>query len=482
MQRNGGDFLIAAALFLLLLLYSLPSLALQPVETFVAGARQRNPDALEARANLAQEEAQADSTLGRVLPGISARGSYTRNQYSSSIDIAPPGQAPQPITVVPSDQWDGSARSRLGLRRRAGYFQRRPALRRPASRGEPRCLRGRTLAPSRGGSGHGEHERGGEAGRRAAACARSQRRRLVHRAGDERARIHRTRMVVPGGGHGHLVVRSDEHRRHPLARSGGRCRPCPRTTDRALVARLDPPRVEHHRRRHRPQPPRASGPRGRAPRGGASPRTVTPCNHHPARSPPGTARCLQRRGQPHPVGRGPRQRARPAPPLHRTQSALGKRREGNAMTRSMKLLLLGALALASACKKVEGAQSAPQRPAPPVSVATAVERDVPVYLDEIGKNIAPEVVTIQAQVPGRITGIHVKDGATVKRGDLLFTIDPRPYRAQLDSAEASLARNQAELELAKLEFGRVQKLLETDAISQQDHDSRKSAVAVALAQ
>ena len=121
MQRNGGDFLIAAALFLLLLLYSLPSLALQPVETFVAGARQRNPDALEARANLAQEEAQADSTLGRVLPGISARGSYTRNQYSSSIDIAPPGQAPQPITVVPSDQWDGSATLRVPLIDLAGF-------------------------------------------------------------------------------------------------------------------------------------------------------------------------------------------------------------------------------------------------------------------------------------------------------------------------------------------------------------------------
>src|SRR5256885_16263991 len=145
-------------------------------------------------------------------------------------------------------------------------------------------------------------------------------------------------------------------------------------------------------------------------------------------------------------------------------------------------VLLGLLALAPACKRVEGAQAEPPRPPAPVSVATAVERDVPVYLDEIGKNIAPEVVTLKPQVPGRITGIHVKDGATVKRGDLLFTIDPRPYRAQLDSAEASLARNQAELELARLEFARVQKLLETDAISQQDHDSRKSAVAVALAQ
>jgi len=151
------------------------------------------------------------------------------------------------------------------------------------------------------------------------------------------------------------------------------------------------------------------------------------------------------------------------------------------------LLVLGILALAPACKRVEGAepsrsQAQPQRPPAPVTVATAIERDVPVYLDQIGKNVAPEVVTIQPQVSGRITAIHVKDGATVKRGDLLFTIDPRPYRAQLESAEASMSRNMAELELARLEFGRVQALLRTDAISQQDHDSRRSAVAVSEAQ
>jgi outer membrane protein TolC len=121
MQRIGGDILIAALLFALLVLYSLPSLALQPVETFVAGARERNPDALEARANLSQQQAQADSTLGRVLPGISARGSYTRNQYGSEIDVAAPGQPPQPVTIVPRDQWDGSAALTVPLIDLAGF-------------------------------------------------------------------------------------------------------------------------------------------------------------------------------------------------------------------------------------------------------------------------------------------------------------------------------------------------------------------------
>ena len=121
MQRSGGQILFAAPLVALLVLYPRPSQALQPVEIFLAGARQQNPDELEARANLSQQEAQATSTLGRVLPGIGARGSYTRNQYSSEIDIAPPGQPPQPVTLVPRDQWDGSATLRVPLVDLAGF-------------------------------------------------------------------------------------------------------------------------------------------------------------------------------------------------------------------------------------------------------------------------------------------------------------------------------------------------------------------------
>src|SRR6266850_6892123 len=112
---------IVAPLFLMLALCSLPSLALQPVEEFLAGARKRNPDELEARANLAQQQAQADSALGRVLPGVTARGSYTRNQYGSQVDLALPGQTPQPVTIVPQDQWDGGATLRVPLIDLAGF-------------------------------------------------------------------------------------------------------------------------------------------------------------------------------------------------------------------------------------------------------------------------------------------------------------------------------------------------------------------------
>src|SRR5207247_1817220 len=87
-----------------------------------------------------------------------------------------------------------------------------------------------------------------------------------------------------------------------------------------------------------------------------------------------------------------------------------------------------------------------ERPPAPVSVATAAAQDVPVYLDEIGKCVAREMVSIQPQVSGRITEIHFTDGADVKTGDPLFTIDPRPHQAQLNAAEANLAQATAALE------------------------------------
>ncbi len=123
-----------------------------------------------------------------------------------------------------------------------------------------------------------------------------------------------------------------------------------------------------------------------------------------------------------------------------------------------------------------------QRPATPVSTAQAVARDVPVYLDAIGKIVAREVVSIQPQVSGRITQIHFVDGADLKVGQVLFTIDPRPYRAQLSAAEANLAQAKAALDLAKINFDRVASVSDPRAVSRQDYDAKKNAVAVAEAQ
>jgi membrane fusion protein, multidrug efflux system len=115
-------------------------------------------------------------------------------------------------------------------------------------------------------------------------------------------------------------------------------------------------------------------------------------------------------------------------------------------------LLAVAIIVMSACGKKE--QAAFERPPAPVTVAAAVSRDVPVYLDQIGKCVAREVVAIQPQVSGRITKIHFTDGENVKKGDMLFTIDPRPFEVSLQQAKSNLDKNvamkkQAEATLAK---------------------------------
>ena len=132
------------------------------------------------------------------------------------------------------------------------------------------------------------------------------------------------------------------------------------------------------------------------------------------------------------------------------------------------------------CEKA--AAPAFQRPPAAVSVVAAVKQDVPVYLDAVGKVTAREMVSIQPQVSGRIMEIHFTDGADLKKGDALFTIDPRPYQAQLDAASGNLAQAGAALDFARIQLARGEQLVETKAISQQEYDTRKNAVDVAEAQ
>src|SRR5262249_8211818 len=114
---------------------------------------------------------------------------------------------------------------------------------------------------------------------------------------------------------------------------------------------------------------------------------------------------------------------------------------------------------------VNKAQQNFERPPAPVVVATAVSQDVSNYMDALGKIVARETVSIQPQVSGRITEIHFTDGANVKKGQMLFTIDPRPFEASVKQAEANLAKDlaakkQAEAnlarEIAQEKWGRAQ--------------------------
>ena len=135
--------------------------------------------------------------------------------------------------------------------------------------------------------------------------------------------------------------------------------------------------------------------------------------------------------------------------------------------------LFGAGLILACGKKPE---TAFERPPAPVTVGTAITQNVPVYIDAVGKIVAREIVSIQPQVSGRITQIHFADGADVKVGQLLFTVDPRPYQAQLNQAEANLAQAEAALSLAKTNFARVENLSDPRAVSRQDYDTKKSAV------
>jgi multidrug efflux system membrane fusion protein len=152
------------------------------------------------------------------------------------------------------------------------------------------------------------------------------------------------------------------------------------------------------------------------------------------------------------------------------------------MSRLENLLLVTCISglLATGCAKKD--PPAFERPPSPVIVAAAITKDVPVYLDEVGRTVAREVVSVQPEVSGRITELHFTDGADLKKGDPLFTIDPRPFQAQLDLAQANLAQSKAALDFAKIQFARVQDLVESRAIARQDYDTRKNAVDVCVAQ
>jgi multidrug efflux system membrane fusion protein len=116
--------------------------------------------------------------------------------------------------------------------------------------------------------------------------------------------------------------------------------------------------------------------------------------------------------------------------------------QGSNSRLQIRILGIGiAAVLTTAC--VNKAQQNFAPPPPPVSVAQAVAQDVPTYIDAIGKTVARETVSIQPQVSGRIVQLHFTDGANVKKGDLLFTIDTRPFEASLKQAQANLSRDQA---------------------------------------
>jgi RND family efflux transporter MFP subunit len=130
--------------------------------------------------------------------------------------------------------------------------------------------------------------------------------------------------------------------------------------------------------------------------------------------------------------------------------------------------ILSVLLTVAGCKK----KSAPQQPPLPVNVVTAIEKEVNEWDEFTGRLEAVESVEIRPRVSGYITEIHFEAGAIVKKGDLLYVIDPRPYQADFDRAAAEVDRMDAQLKLAQIELNRAKELRDKTTISASEFDQK----------
>ncbi len=113
--------------------------------------------------------------------------------------------------------------------------------------------------------------------------------------------------------------------------------------------------------------------------------------------------------------------------------------------------------------------------ATPVSVATVVQSDVATWAEFSGRLEAVERVDVRSRVAGAVQAVHFLEGSLVAKGDLLITIDPAPYAAEVDRAEAQVVSAQARVSYTKSEFERAKRLLDEHAIAQREVDERANA-------
>jgi RND family efflux transporter MFP subunit len=138
-------------------------------------------------------------------------------------------------------------------------------------------------------------------------------------------------------------------------------------------------------------------------------------------------------------------------------------------------LLVIAAAVLTACGK-GGDQQGGAGQAPQVSVAQVVAKEINEWDELSGRIEAAEFVEVRPRVSGYLTQVRFQPGAIVKKGDILFVIDPRPFQADAARADADLKRAETARELAKAEVTRATKLLDVKAISQQEFDQRTAAL------
>ncbi len=140
-------------------------------------------------------------------------------------------------------------------------------------------------------------------------------------------------------------------------------------------------------------------------------------------------------------------------------------------------LVLASAFFCAAC----GNKPPPPPPAPVVSVSVPLQRDIVDWDDYVGRFEPVEDVEMRPRVSGTVTRIYFRDGQDVAKGQPLFEIDPRPYRAALAQAEAETGRASATLANAQTELSRAKKLLDIEAISKEEYETKLAAVRTASA-
>ena len=156
---------------------------------------------------------------------------------------------------------------------------------------------------------------------------------------------------------------------------------------------------------------------------------------------------------------------------HRIQALKGAR----ILTLLLPLVLVG-------CTVVEASSPPPAPPAPEVTTAEVAVRDLNAWSDFTGRLEAVESVAIRPRVGGYVESVHFAEGGRVAAGDLLYQIDPRPFKAEVDRLEAERERAVAQLDLAKSYRARAERLLARNATSQEEFERNAADASVAAAQ
>src|SRR6201982_3081820 len=134
----------------------------------------------------------------------------------------------------------------------------------------------------------------------------------------------------------------------------------------------------------------------------------------------------------------------------------------------MRILVLGFCVVLAGCAGAPPAQPVP--PPTPVTVSYPGERSVTDYADFTPRTAAVDSVEVRAHVWGYLDKVNFQEGALVKAGDVLFELDPRPYQALLNQANAKVAQDEAQLKYDEAEYQRNLRLVRTGAVAQSDLD------------